>query len=84
MASKTLFAIYLPATQANFEVWVPNELTVRDAMQLINTVIADREGRWFKPGLYTSIYDKATGNELDINRLISDYSFVNGSQLVVI
>ena len=84
MSTKTLFSIYVPATQVTLEMWVPDELSVRDATQLICTVVSDREGRWYKPDANTALYDKLSGDELDVNVLVKDLGLVNGSQLVLI
>jgi hypothetical protein len=83
MSTKTLFSIYVPATQVTLEMWVPDELTVHDATQLICTVVNDREGRWYQPDQNTALYDRLSGDELNINVLVKDLGLVNGSQLVL-
>ena len=83
MDSKVLLNIYLPATRESFEMWVPKDLSVHGALGLINSIIEERVGRLFKPGQSTALYIMSTGDELDVNMLIKDLGFVNGTQLVL-
>jgi len=84
MDTKTLFSIFLPATVRSYEMWIPDELSVYEATQLVCKILAEQEGRYFVPDKGTALYEKATGDELDINVRIGDMGFVNGTQLVLI
>lgn len=83
MSTKTLFSIYIPVTQETLEMWVPDELSVHDATQLICTIVRERESRWYKPDEHSSLYDRSSGDELDVNLRVKDLGLANGSQLVL-
>jgi len=82
--TKTLFSIFLPATIKSYEMWIPNELSVYEATQLVCKILAEEESRYFLPDKSTALYEKATGDELDINSRIGDLGYVNGTQLVLL
>ncbi|MDR0308718.1 MAG: hypothetical protein LBH87_02165 [Coriobacteriales bacterium] len=84
MDSKTLFEIQMPAVQTAFELWIPDDLTIGDATRLVCAVVEDQKDAWFKASRSTSLYAKSSGEELDINKRIRDFDFVNGSKLVLI
>jgi len=84
METKTLFSVLLPATNKTYEMWVPDELSVYDATRLICKILAEQEDRYFVPGQTSALYEKASGDELDINTRIGELGFVSGTQLMLV
>jgi hypothetical protein len=84
LKDKTLFSIFLPATQKSYELWIPNELSVYVAKELVCKILADQEARYFISDANTALYEKASGNELDVNSRVGDLDYVNGTQLVLV
>lgn len=84
MTNKTLFLVFLPATAKTYDLWIPNELTVYEATSLVCKILGEQESRYFIPKNTTALYDRLSGEELDINLFIRDLGCVNGTQLVLI
>ena len=81
---KTLFSVFLPATERYYELWVPDELSVYDAKSLISNLLKEHVGRHFVANATAALYDMATGVELDVNVRIQDLGFVNGAKLMLV
>jgi len=82
--AKTLFSIYLPATLATIEVWVPNHISVSGATKLVCALAASREGNWFEPTIETSLYLMSSGEELMAEMSIGELGLSNGTRLALI
>jgi hypothetical protein len=81
---KVLFNIMLPATGRGYELWVPKELTVSAATQLIARILAEQENRFFEPTGETALFDGVTGDELGINERIGALGYANGARLILV
>jgi hypothetical protein len=84
MTTKTLFSIFLPATGRAYEMWIPNELSVYEATQLVCRILVEQEGHCFAPDNTTALYEKSSGTEININSYIGELAYVNGTQLMLI
>ena len=84
MKNKTLFSIRLAAANRSFEMWVPDELSIYEATQLIIGILQEQESRRFKADRSTSLYHEDSGTELDVDKLVGEYNFVDGTQLVLV
>ena len=84
MKNKTLFNIRLSAVNKSFEMWIPNELSVYEATKLTIGILQDQEQRWYEASKSTSLYVEESGEELDINKFVGDYNFVDGTELVLV
>jgi hypothetical protein len=81
---KVLFNVILPATGRNYELWVPKELTVFEATQLIARILAEQENRFFEPTRETALFDGMTGDELGVNERIGTLGYANGTRLILV
>jgi len=84
MSVKTLFSVFLPATCKSYEIWIPNDLQVYEATQLVARILSNLESDFYVAGKETALYDKANGTELEMDKLVADYGYVNGSELVLV
>jgi hypothetical protein len=82
--NKVLFDILLPATGRTYEIWIPKELTVFEATQLASRLLAEQESRFFIPNRETALFDRFSGDELDINERIGRLGYVNGAHLILV
>jgi len=64
--------------------WIPDELSIAEATQLAVGILQEQESRQFKADRTTTLYLKENGAELDVNKLVGEYGFVDGTQLVLI
>ena len=83
MKNKTLFSVRLPAADKTFELWIPDELSIFEAAQLTANILKEQESRQFVADKATTFYLKENGAELDINKLVGEYAFVDGTELVL-
>jgi hypothetical protein len=81
---KVLFDVMLPATGRSYELWVPKELTVFEATQLVARILAEQESRFFEPSKETALFDGVTGDELGINERIGALGYANGTRLILV
>ena len=84
MKNKTLFSIRLPAVNKSFDLWIPNELSIYEATKLVQTLLEEREARHFKASASVSLYLESESEELEVDKLIGEYDFVDGTKLVLI
>lgn len=84
MKNKTLFSVRLPAADRSFELWIPDELSIYEATKLVAALLDEQEDRQFKSDAATALYLKSDGTELDVNKRVGEYGFVNGTELVLI
>lgn len=84
MKSKILLNVMLPTTQEVHDFWVPRDMTVHDATQLIGSVLESREGDRFSVSETTSLIAQDTGDLLDHNLTLEALGFVDGTQLVLV
>jgi hypothetical protein len=81
---KVLFSVMLPATGKSYEIWIPKELTVFEAMRLVARILAEQESRFFEPTEETALFDGTTGDELGINERIGALGYANGTRLILV
>lgn len=84
MNTKTLFLVRLPATDKSFELWLPHELSVSKSAKFVATLLEEKEKRFFKSSSTSTLYLASDGVELDANKFIGEYLFINGTELVLI
>ena len=83
MKDKTFLNIRLPVANRSFEMWVPNELSVFEATQLIVKIIQEHEPWCFKENETIALYLKEGCEELYMDNLIGECNLVNGTSLVL-
>ncbi len=83
MKNKTLFSVTLPAVAKSYDLWIPDELSVHDATKLIIKVLEERERKRFMVDSTTSLYHRADGVELDLNKLVGEHEFIDGTELIL-
>ena len=81
---KVLFDILLPATGRTYEIWIPKDLTVFEAAQLASRLLAEQESRFFMPNRETALFDRPSGDELDVNERVGRLGYANGAHLILV
>ena len=84
MKEKTLLAVHLPAVNNSYDFLIPNEFSIKDTTQFVANLLEEKEKRRFKADVTTSLYLKSDGSELDVNKLVGECNFVDGTELVLI
>jgi hypothetical protein len=84
MGDKILFNVLLPATATSYELWVPLDITVAQATQLICRILGMAREALFKPQTSTMLFDRASGKALKPDIYIGDLGYCNGSRLILV
>lgn len=84
MKNKILLNVKLPATQTTYDFWVPADMTLHDATELIGGLLEAREGDRFSVSESTALMAQESGDLLDHNQTLESLGFVNGTQLVLV
>lgn len=84
MNNKILLNVKLPATQNVYDFWVPADMTLHDATELIGGLLEAREGDRFSASETTALMSQETGDLLDHNQTLEMLGFVDGTQLVLV
>lgn len=84
MKNKILLNVTLPATQGVYDFWVPADMTLHDATQLIGGLLETREESLFSVTETTTLMAQESGDLLDHNQTLESLGFVNGTHLVLV
>jgi DNA-directed RNA polymerase beta subunit len=84
MSTKLLFNVLLPATGKSYDLWVPKELTVYEATQLISRLLSEAESRFFQVSGTNALYLRRTGEELRGDVYVGAMKFSNGTKLILV
>ena len=79
-----MFSIFLPSTDATYDIWVPRSINVYAATRYIAQLLGEKEQRYFLPTETVALYDGVSGNELRAERLIGELGFCNGMRLILV
>lgn len=84
MNNKILIAVYVPMIEKEYDILVPINKKIKNVTRLINEAVADLSNGCFPIKNDVLLYDRKTGNILDIFRNVKDAGLVNGSQVILI
>jgi hypothetical protein len=84
VSDKTLFSIFLPATGRNYDIWVPREISVYEAVQLVGGILAKREARYFEPQASMALYYALDGAEIAGDVSVGSLNLNNGARLILV
>lgn len=84
MNKKVLLNVLLPATQHTYDFWVPADMTLHDAAQLIKGSLEAREDDFYVASSTTSFASQETGDLLEQDKTLEALEFVDGTQLVLV
>ena len=83
-SNKVLVKIILPEMDKSYDMYLPINRKVGNAIELINKMLNDITMGEYKAGIHQCLYDKATGNVYENDKLIIDTNIRNGSCLVLL
>lgn len=82
--NKLLVSVMLPATRKTYDFWVPSDMSIRDAGQLIASILETRERDRFSATPGNALMSGETGNLIDPRCTVGEAGLVNGSRLVLV
>ena len=84
MTNKVLVKVYVPLIEDEFEVWMPINKRISDVIQLLCKSINEMTGGYFSPSRAPSLYNKASGKQLNIYFNVKEACVKNGTELIII
>lgn len=82
--NKVLTEIYLPSINESYDVFLPKQIRIHEAISMLSTMMYNLSNGFFKPSDDIILCDKITGEIFDINKSIKDLNLKNGSKLMLI
>ena len=81
---KVMVSLYIPATGRNYDIRLPQSLSVAQATALISTFFAHSARGAFIPDASSVLCDSESGNIYPVNSSIQELRLKNGSKLMLI
>lgn len=81
---KYLVEVYLPYTGKSYDIRIPSEIFVADAINLISASLEKVTGGAYRFSKDAVLCDRETQAVLDINKTVEELNLKNGSRLILI
>jgi len=80
---KAFLCFHLPIANKSFDLWIPNDMSVHEVARLAQKMLQEQESRFYLAGNTTSLYLKDSGEELEANKYIGEFEFIDGTELIL-
>ena len=81
---KVLIDIFLPAINRSFEVYIPLDSKFYEITPLVSKMLSELSNGLFISGDDSILYERKTGNILNINMSARQLNFKNGDNLMLL
>lgn len=81
---KILAEVFLPAEDVSYDVLLPQELKIREVIQLLSQAFSDLSDGCYEKSGDTFLCDRKTGKILDGEHSVYELALHNGSSLMLI
>ena len=81
---KYLMEVYLPYTGKSYDVRVPSDITIADAINLISVALEKVTDGVYRSTKDAVLCDRDNRQILDVNKTAEELNLKNGSQLILI
>lgn len=81
--NKVLVKIILPEMDKSYDMYLPINRKIGNAIELINKMLDELTMGEYKASVHQCLYEKSTGKIYENNKLIIDTDIRNGSTLVL-
>ena len=82
--NKVLIKLYVPAIEAEYDVWLPINKKIYKVINLLVKSVNELSGGYYKPKQKAMLYDRSTARMYNINLNVKENNIKNGSELVLI
>lgn len=82
--NKVLVKLYVPTIGQEYDIWIPVNRRIHNAIRLIVKALDELVEGGFKPNRIPELYDKKTALPYNINLSIRQTNIRNGSELILI
>ena len=82
--NQILVKIYVPSLEKTYEVWIPPQKRIYNVIVLLAKAINELNDNCFRAKEMPMLYDKYTGETIDVAKLIIETEIRNGTELILI
>ena len=82
--NKVLVKLYIPALGEEYDVWLPLNKRIYNIIVLMIKGISELQSDYCKIDTIPNLYNKATGEQYDINKKLIQTDIKNGTELILI
>ena len=84
MDGKTLFDVLLPATGKHYDFWIPDDMCMQQAAQLVSQAMGVAEPDFYFPSKDAALLFSETGEIQDPRVTVAEIGFIDGDCFVLI
>ncbi len=81
---KVLIEVYVPVLSTSWDMFIPQQIQMSDALEMIKKAVSDLSDRRFIANSNTAICHREDGTILNINLSVYELGLKNGSKLMLI
>lgn len=81
---RILVELYIPAMQGTYDVYIPTKVKFYEVRVLLIRILGELLEGYFIPSKDMRIYERETGNPIDLNQTANELGLLNGIKLMVI
>lgn len=81
---KVLVKVYVPMLEGIYDVWIPSDKKIYEIIILLVKAINELSEQEYNPIKIPILYDKITGNEFDINKILKETTIRNETEVILI
>lgn len=82
--AKTLFDVLLPATGRRYDFWVPDDLTMQEASELVSEAMQVAEPAYYRSTPDAALMYVQTGEIQDPTSTVAEIGFTDGDRFVLV
>ena len=82
--AKTLFDVMLPATGRRYDFWVPDDLTMQEASELVAEAMQVAEPAYYRSTPDAALMYAKTGEIQDPASTVAEIGFTDGDRFVLV
>ena len=82
--NQILVKIYVPSLEKTYEVWIPPQKRIFNVIVLLSKAINELNDNCFRAKEMPMLYDKYSGEAIDVTKLIIETDIRNGTELILI
>ena len=82
--NKVLVKLYVPAFEAQYDVWIPLNRKIYNVIDLLVKAVNDFSGGYYAPSKRPILYDKISAEPYNINLTVKDVGIKNSTEIVLI
>ncbi len=84
MSKRILIEVSVPMAEKSFDIYIPNDVVVRDLTRMISTTLEGLTDGKYKATLESILCDATSGTPYDLDKFIVELEIKNGSQFILL